>query len=63
VCRCTYRKYIYRNVYFTITAPVKYIFDLSTKFGEIRQTLDAKNAPVVSINKSVVFQLSCVQVI
>ncbi len=28
--------------YFTITAPVKYLHNLSTLFGEIRQTLDAK---------------------
>ncbi len=40
---CTVHKYIYRNVYFTIMAPVEYLIcQPYADCGEIRQTLDAK---------------------
>jgi hypothetical protein len=37
-------KYIHRNTYFTIMAPVEYLQNLLTVRGEIRQPIDAKCA-------------------
>jgi hypothetical protein len=60
---CVGHKYIYRNVCFTIAAPVKYLICELYAAREIRQTLVAKIRQLFYVNKSVLFQLACVQVI